>query len=60
VIVDPKIAFGLPLVVHGGARVEDLVDRFVAGDSVADIAYDFDVPPEEVEDVISVATRTAA
>jgi hypothetical protein len=43
------LAFGLPLVVHGGARVEDLVDRFVAGDSVADIAYDFDVPSEEVE-----------
>ncbi|MDQ2796849.1 MAG: DUF433 domain-containing protein [Actinomycetota bacterium] len=60
VVVDPKIAFGLPLVVNGGARVEDLVDRFVAGDSVADIAYDFDVPPEEVEDVIRVATRTAA
>lgn len=60
VVVDPSIAFGLPLVVHGGARVEDLVDRFVAGDSVADIAYDFDVPPEEVEDVIRVATRTAA
>jgi uncharacterized protein (DUF433 family) len=60
VVVDPTMAFGLPLVVHGGARVEDLVDRFVAGDSVADIAYDFDVPPEEVEDVIRVATRTAA
>jgi uncharacterized protein (DUF433 family) len=59
VIVDPRIAFGLPLVVHGGARVEDLVDRFVAGDSVADIAFDFDVPPEEVEDVIRVATRAA-
>lgn len=60
VVVDPKIAFGLPLVVNGGARVEDLVDRFVAGDSVAEIAYDFEVPPEEVEDVIRVATRTAA
>jgi uncharacterized protein (DUF433 family) len=60
VVVDPTMAFALPLVVHGGARVEDLVDRFVAGDSVADIAYDFDVPPEEVEDVIRVATRTAA
>lgn len=59
VVVDPTIAFGLPLVVHGGARVEDLVDRFVAGDSVADIAYDFDVPSDEVEDVIRVATRTA-
>jgi uncharacterized protein (DUF433 family) len=54
VVVDPLIAFGLPLVVHGGARVEDLVDRFIAGDSVADIAYDFGVPPKEVEDVIRV------
>lgn len=60
VIVDPNVAFGLPLVVHGGTRVEDLVDRFQAGDSVADIAADFDVPAEEVEDVIRVATRAAA
>ena len=60
VVVDPQVAFGLPLVVHGGARVEDLVDRFVAGDTLADIAFDFDVPPDEVEDVIRVATRTAA
>jgi uncharacterized protein (DUF433 family) len=60
VVVDPQVAFGLPLVVHGGARVEDLVDRFIAGDSVADIADDFGVPPDEVEDVIRVATRAAA
>jgi uncharacterized protein (DUF433 family) len=60
VIVDPERAFGQPLVVHGGARVEDLVDRFRAGDSVADIAEDFAVPRDEVEDVIRVATRLAA
>jgi uncharacterized protein (DUF433 family) len=60
VVVDPNVAFGLPLVVHGGARVEDLVDRFRAGDSVAEIADDFRVPAEEVEDVIRVATRMAA
>jgi uncharacterized protein (DUF433 family) len=60
VVVDPKIAFGLPLVVHGGARVEDLIDRFNAGDSIADIADDFGVPNEEVEDVVRGATRAAA
>jgi uncharacterized protein (DUF433 family) len=59
VIVDPRVAFGLPLVVHGGARVEDLVDRFQAGDSVGDIAADFSVPSDQVEDVIRVATRAA-
>jgi len=60
VIVNPRRGFGLPLVVHGGARVEDLVDRFMAGDTVADIADDFGVPEPEVEDVIRVATRAAA
>ena len=60
VIVDPHVAFGLPVVAHGGARVEDLVDRFLAGDTIAAIADDFAVPVAEVEDVIRVATRTAA
>lgn len=60
VVVDPRVAFGLPLVVTGGARVEDLVDRFQAGDSVSEIAADFSVPPDQVEDVIRVATRAAA
>lgn len=60
VIVDPRVAFGLPMVVNGGARVEDLVDRFRAGDSVGDIAVDFNVPPGEVEDVIRVATKATA
>jgi uncharacterized protein (DUF433 family) len=60
VTVDPDQAFGQPLVVHGGARVEDLVDRFKAGDGFADIAADFDVPSAEVEDVIRVALRLPA
>ena len=41
VVVDPSQAFGQPLVVHGGARVEDLVDRFQAGDGLDEIADDF-------------------
>jgi uncharacterized protein (DUF433 family) len=60
VTVDPSQAFGQPLVVHGGARVEDLVDRFKAGDGVAEIAADFDVPSAEVEDVIRVALSLPA
>ena len=34
--------------------------RFQAGYSVADIATDFSAPPDEVEDVVRLATRTAA
>ncbi len=60
VAVDPRVGFGLPLLVRGGARIEDLIDRFQAGDGVADIAADFGVPEREVEDVVRVATRVAA
>lgn len=60
VVVDPRRAFGVPLVASGGARVEDLVDRFLGGDSLAEIADDFGVPEPEVEDVIRTATRAAA
>jgi uncharacterized protein (DUF433 family) len=60
VVVDPQVAFGLPILTNGGARVEDLVDRFLAGDTITDIADDFAVPVDQVEDVIRVATRTAA
>lgn len=59
VVVDPRRAFGLPLVLHGGARVEDLVDRFAAGETIEDIVKDFNVPRGEVEAVIRVATRAA-
>jgi uncharacterized protein (DUF433 family) len=59
VIVDPRRAFGLPVVLHGGARVEDLVDRFAAGETIEDIVKDFNVPRGEVEAVIRVATRAA-
>ncbi|MGH2944725.1 MAG: DUF433 domain-containing protein [Solirubrobacteraceae bacterium] len=60
VVVDPDVAFGLPILTNGGARVEDLVDRFLAGDTISDIAADFAVPVDQVEDVIRVATRSAA
>ncbi len=60
VVGDPTIAFGHPLVVDGGARVEDLIHRFNASESIADIAGDLGVPHEEVEDVVRGATRAVA
>ncbi len=60
VVVDPRRAFGQPVVIDGGARVEDLVDRFQAGDSAVEIADDFGVPLAGVGDVLRVALRRAA
>jgi uncharacterized protein (DUF433 family) len=56
VIVDPQKAFGHPLLASGRARVEDIADRFAAGESIDDLAFDFRISREEVEDVIRVET----
>lgn len=60
VIVDPARCFGQPIFSRGGARVGDVVDRFVAGDRLSDVGAEFGVPVEQLEDVLRVASRRAA
>lgn len=60
VVIDPTRAFGLPLFENGGARVEDVLDRWRAGESFAALADDFGVPSEEIEDAARTAAARAA
>ena len=60
VIVDPTVAFGHPVVKRTGARVEDVRDRFWAGESVGSLAGDFDLDVETVEAVLRAQTRPTA
>ncbi len=60
VVVDPARSFGQPMFIHGGARVADVIDRFQAGESLSDLAEDFGVPIDELEDAVRVASRRAA
>ncbi|MHB8658535.1 MAG: hypothetical protein ACYC91_11365 [Solirubrobacteraceae bacterium] len=60
VTVDPAAAFGQPLVVHGGARAEDLVWAGPCGRRLRGNRGRLDVPSDEIEDVIRVAVRLAA
>jgi uncharacterized protein (DUF433 family) len=60
VIVDPERAFGQPIFENGAVRVEDVLGRFQAGDSLLGVAYDFGVPVEDVEEVVRVALESAA
>jgi len=60
VVVDPTVAFGAPVVIDAGARVQDLVDRFWAGEGVNAIAADFDMNTERVEAVIRAQTKPTA
>ena len=59
-LVDPKRAFGQPIFVDGGVRLEDVLDRFKAGDSMSAVAHDFGVPVKDVEEVIRGSLASAA
>lgn len=61
VVADVRVNFGQPYFVHGGVRVEDVLDRWYAGESWDDLAADFGVPAREIEDAARVSrTRPAA
>jgi uncharacterized protein (DUF433 family) len=60
VIIDPRFAFGQPVLKREKIRVEDILDAFWAGESYTTIAGEFGVSPDAVESVIRSATRRRA
>ncbi len=58
--VDPARSFGQPVFIRGGVRVEDVIDRWKAGDALTEVADDFGVPLEDVEDVLRASVPAAA
>jgi uncharacterized protein (DUF433 family) len=60
VIIDPRFAFGQPVLEREKIRVEDILDTFWAGESYLTIAGEFGVSTDAVEAVIRSATRRRA
>ncbi len=60
VVVDPSHSFGSPFFVHGGAKIDSVLHRFWAGESLEDLSAEYRVPAAELEDVVRVASRQAA
>ena len=60
VVVDPHRAFGSPIFKRGGARVDDVLERFWAGESIDELTEEFGVPADQLEDVLRAASRRAA
>lgn len=54
VVADIRRGFGQPTFRHGGARVEDVLSLFYAGESAATVAAEFGLSVTEVEDAIRV------
>jgi uncharacterized protein (DUF433 family)/transposase-like protein len=60
VVVDPARGFGQPVFARGGARLEDALSMFRAGESLEVVADEYGVPVEQLEDAVRIATRVAA
>jgi len=60
VVVDPTRSFGAPIFERGGSRLDDVLQRFWAGESLDGLSNEFGVPPSQLEDVLRVTSRRAA
>jgi uncharacterized protein (DUF433 family) len=60
VVVDPARGFGQPIFARGGARLEDAIALFRAGESLDTVAEEYGVPRADIEDAVRIATRVAA
>ncbi len=60
VLADPSRGFGQPIFARGGARLEDALGMFRAGESLGVVAEEYGVPLEQLEDAVRIATRAAA
>ncbi len=52
IVINPQIAFGRPVVESKGVSTSAIVERIDAGESVEDVANDYDLGKSEIEQAI--------
>lgn len=52
IVIDPRIAFGRPVVASRGIGTSTIAERIDAGESVGDIAVDYDLAQSEIEQAV--------
>lgn len=52
IVIDPSIRFGRPVIAGKGVPTDAIVDLYNAGDTINDIADEFDCTPEQVKQAI--------
>lgn len=59
VVIDPRISFGRPVLDGFGLRTAVLAERFNAGESIEDMASDYGVPSEAIQNALRCELRAA-
>ena len=52
IVIDPRVAFGRPVVSRKGISTATIAERIDAGESVGDIATDYDLQQAEIEQAV--------
>jgi uncharacterized protein (DUF433 family) len=60
VAANPRMNFGQPYFVHGGAPLENVLSRHRAGEPLEDLADDYGIHLDEIADAVDVAARRTA
>lgn len=60
VVIDPRLAFGRPILTRAAIPTQIIVDRFRAGDSLREMAKDYRVGEKEIEEALRFEQRRAA
>jgi uncharacterized protein (DUF433 family) len=60
VVIDPRFGHGLPVVAANRVTVQVMTDLREAGETVEDIAYDYDMTPEQIDALCRAMVSLAA
>ena len=60
VVVDPKLSFGRPVLAGIHVRTQVIESRFQAGDSISEMAEDYGLRVEDIEEALRFEQRKAA
>lgn len=60
VVIDPSVSFGRPVIARTNIRTSVVAERYLAGESVEELAADYRRSPLEIEEAIRCETRVAA
>jgi len=59
IVIDPERGFGRPTVSGKGIRVDVIVERYRAGETIAELANDYRVAPDLIDDAVRCELRAA-
>ncbi|MGM1062309.1 DUF433 domain-containing protein [Saccharothrix sp. Mg75] len=60
VVIDPLFGWGAPVVQENRVPVDAVVRMWLAGDSLKDVAHEYDLAPDQVEAICRAAQHVAA